>query len=79
VPVILVSIVSSLFQPMPLMRRSEPFDHPDWLFGILLIVRGDVRLSEFCATLLLRSGHRDYGVSFHTVPQPPLPPSSAVP
>jgi len=36
------------------------------------------------ATLLLRSCHRDYGVSFHTVPQPrllhcSLPPSLVVP
>ncbi len=30
----------------------------------------DVRPGEFCATLLLRPCHRDYGVSFHTVPAP---------
>jgi bifunctional non-homologous end joining protein LigD len=23
-----------LFQPMPLSRRAEPFNHPDWLFEI---------------------------------------------
>jgi len=23
-----------LFQPMPLSRRAEPFNHPDWLYEI---------------------------------------------
>ena len=23
-----------LFQPMPLSRKAEPFNHPDWLFEI---------------------------------------------
>jgi hypothetical protein len=23
-----------LFQPMPLSRRAEPFNHPDWIFEI---------------------------------------------
>jgi len=30
----LSSISEMLFQPMPLSRRAEPSNHPDWFFEI---------------------------------------------
>lgn len=53
----------SIFQPLPLVRRPEPFSHPDWLYeikydgfralpyrdpsGVRLISRNDNRFGSF--------------------------------
>src|SRR5207249_4066554 len=33
---ILISVSLPIFQPLPLIRRPEPFSHPDWIFGLKL-------------------------------------------
>jgi bifunctional non-homologous end joining protein LigD len=50
--------MSLQFQPMPLLKRAAPFDHPDWIFELkydgfmplAVIERGR-------AQLLSRNGH----------------------
>jgi len=46
------------FQPMPLSRRSKPFNHPEWLFELKYDgFRALARIERGKARLISRNGH----------------------
>jgi len=57
-PGILVALMSVQFQPMPLRRRSLPFDDADWLFELKYDgFRALAIVEHGRAQLLSRNGH----------------------
>ena len=57
-PAILVAPMSLQFQPMPLQRRSLPFDDPDWIYELKMDgFRALAVIEDGRAQLLSRNGH----------------------
>ena len=57
-PAILSEVMSLQFQPMPLQRRSLPFDDPEWIFELKYDgFRALAVIEHGRAQLLSRNGH----------------------
>src|SRR5438128_3389670 len=50
-PAILSEVMSLQFQPMPLQRRSLPFDHPEWIF--------ELKYDGFRALAIIQNGRTE--------------------
>ena len=57
--VILISVMSLHFEPMPLLQRALPFDDPDWIFELKYDgFRALAVIEDGRTQLLSRNGHR---------------------